>query len=150
MLFRSQEAKKRSALTVSITCNRPSPLEKLAEIGIALLVGPEVVSGSTRLKAGTAQKMVLNMISTAVMIRLGKTYSNLMVDVQPTNVKLRERAQRIVAEATGLDLQRATEILSACHGEVKTAIVTVLSGISPEMARARLQETGGFVRKAIG
>ena len=145
-----QEAKKRGALTVSIACNRPSPLEKLAEIGIALLVGPEVVSGSTRLKAGTAQKMVLNMISTAVMIRLGKTYSNLMVDVQPTNIKLRQRARRIVAEATGLDLHRATEILSACNGEVKTAIVAVLGGLSPEMARIRLRETDGFVRNAIG
>ena len=145
-----REAKKRGALTISIACNRPSPLEKLAEIGIAPLVGPEVLSGSTRLKAGTAQKMVLNMISTAVMIRLGKTYTNLMVDVQPTNVKLRQRARRIVAEATGLDLQRATEILSACNGEVKTAIVAILAGISPELARTRLHETGGYVRKAIG
>lgn len=145
-----QEAKKRGALTVSITCNRPSPLEELAELGIAPVVGPEVVSGSTRLKAGTAQKMVLNMISTAVMIRLGKTYSNLMVDVQPTNAKLRQRARRIVAEATGLDLKQATEILSACDGEVKTAIVAVLARISPELARIRLQETGGFARKAIG
>jgi N-acetylmuramic acid 6-phosphate etherase len=144
------EAKKRGALTVSITCNRPSPLEELAEIGIAPVVGPEVISGSTRLKAGTAQKMVLNMISTAVMIRLGKTYTNLMVDVQPTNAKLRQRARRIVAEATGLDLQRATKILSACNGEVKTAIVAVLAGVSPELARIRLHKTGGYVRKAIG
>jgi N-acetylmuramic acid 6-phosphate etherase len=145
-----QEAKKRGALTVSITCNRPSPLEELAEIGIAPVVGPEVVSGSTRLKAGTAQKMVLNMISTAVMIHLGKTYSNLMVDVQPTNGKLRRRAQRIVAQATGLDLHRATEILAVCNGEVKTAIVAVLAGISPELARLRLHEADGYVRKAIG
>jgi N-acetylmuramic acid 6-phosphate etherase len=145
-----RESKKRGALTVSITCNRPSPLGDLAEISIAPIVGPEVVSGSTRLKAGTAQKMVLNMISTAVMIRMGKTYSNLMVDVQPTNVKLRQRARRIVAEATGLDLQRATEVLSACHGEVKTAIVVILAGISPDLARIRLQEAGGYVRKAIG
>jgi N-acetylmuramic acid 6-phosphate etherase len=145
-----QEAKKRGALTVSIACNRPSPVEELAEIGIALLVGPEVVTGSTRLKAGTAQKMVLNMISTAVMIHLGKTYSNLMVDVQPTNIKLRQRARRIVAEATGLDLHQATEILSACNGEVKTAIVAVLGELSPEKARIRLRETDGFVRNAIG
>ena len=145
-----QESKKRGALTISITCNHPSPLGELAEISIALVVGPEVVSGSTRLKAGTAQKMVLNMISTAVMIRLGKTYSNLMVDVQPTNVKLRQRARRIVAEATGLDLQRAADMLSSCNGEVKTAIVAILAGISPELARIRLHETGGYVRKAIG
>jgi N-acetylmuramic acid 6-phosphate etherase len=137
-------------LTVGIACNYPSPIGELAEISIALVVGPEVVSGSTRLKAGTAQKMVLNMISTAVMIRLGKTYSNLMVDVQPSNIKLRQRARRIVAEATGLDLQRAGEVLSACNGEVKTAIVAVLAGVSPEEARIRLRETGGFVRKAIG
>ena len=144
-----RESQQRRALTVSIVCNRPSQLEEFAEIRIAPIVGPEVVSGSTRLKAGTAQKMVLNMISTAVMIRLGKTYSNLMVDVQPTNAKLRQRARRIVAEATGLDLPQATEILSACNGEVKTAIVAVLAGISPEQARKRLRETGGFVRKAI-
>lgn len=144
-----QEAQKRGALTVSLVCNRPSPLEEFAAIGIAPIVGPEVVSGSTRLKAGTAQKMVLNMISTAVMIRLGKTYSNLMVDVQPRNAKLRERARRIVAEATGLDLPQATEMLSACNGEIKTTIVAVLAGISPQQARKRLQETGGFVRKAI-
>ena len=145
-----QESKRRGALTISVVCNRPSPLEKLSEIGITLVVGPEVISGSTRLKAGTAQKMVLNMISTAVMIRLGKSYSNMMVDVQPTNAKLRKRARRIVAEATGLDLQQATEILSACNGEVKTAIVAVLADISPELARIRLNETGGYVRKAIG
>lgn len=145
-----QEAKKRAALTISIACNHPSPLGELAEISIALIVGPEVVSGSTRLKAGTAQKMVLNMISTAVMIRLGKTYSNLMVDVQPTNDKLRQRARRIVAEATGLDVQQATEMLSACNGEVKTAIVAILANVSPEIARVRLNETGGYVRKAIG
>jgi len=145
-----QEAKKRRALTICIVCNRPSPLEKLAQIGITPVVGPEVISGSTRLKAGTAQKLVLNMISTAVMIRLGKIYTNLMVDVQPTNAKLRQRARRIVAEATGLDLKLATEILSLCNGEVKTAIVAVLAGISPELARIRLHETVGNVRKAIG
>ncbi len=144
-----QEGNKRGALTISIACNRPSPLEELAEIGIALVVGPEVISGSTRLKAGTAQKMVLNMISTAVMIRLGKTYSNLMVDVQPTNEKLRQRARRIVSEATGLDSQRATEVLSACNGEVKTAIVSILTDSPPDVARIKLQEAGGFVRKAI-
>ncbi len=144
-----EEAKKRGALTVSIACNRPSPLEELAEIGIALIVGPEVVSGSTRLKAGTSQKMVLNMISTAVMIKLGKTYSNLMVDVQPTNVKLRQRARRIVAEATGLGLEAAGRLLQACDGEVKTAIVAELAGISPDVARERLSRSGGYVRQAV-
>ena len=145
-----EEAKRRGALTVSIACNRLSPLGKLADIGIVPLVGPEVVTGSTRLKAGTAQKMVLNMISTAVMIRLGKTYSNLMVDVQPTNIKLRQRARRIVAEATGLGLGQAGELLQACDGEVKTAIVAVLAGVSPNEARKRLNVSGGYVRRAIG
>jgi N-acetylmuramic acid 6-phosphate etherase len=144
-----EEAKRRGALTISLACNSPSPLEDLADIGIAPIVGAEVISGSTRLKAGTAQKMVLNMISTAVMIRLGKTYSNLMVDVQPTNIKLRQRARRIVASATGLELKQAGELLQACDGEVKTAIVAELAGISPEMARARLKETGGYVRRAV-
>jgi N-acetylmuramic acid 6-phosphate etherase len=144
-----EEAKRRGALTISIACNRPSPLEELADIGIAPIVGAEVISGSTRLKAGTAQKMVLNMISTAVMIRLGKTYSNLMVDVQPTNIKLRQRALRIVASATGLGLEQAGELLQACDGEVKTTIVAELAGVSPKMARERLRETGGYVRKAV-
>ncbi len=144
-----EEAKRRGALTVSLACNRPSPLEELADIGIAPIVGAEVISGSTRLKAGTAQKMVLNMLSTAVMIRLGKTYSNLMVDVQPTNLKLRQRALRIVASATGLNLQQAGELLQSCEGEVKTAIVAELARISPDMARERLRETGGYVRKAV-
>lgn len=144
-----EEAKRRGALTVSIACNHPSPLGELADIAIALPVGPEVVTGSTRLKAGTAQKMVLNMISTAVMIRLGKTYSNLMVDVQPTNAKLRQRARRIVTEATGLGLDQAGELLQACEGEVKTAIVAVLAGVSPDEARKRLTASGGYVRRAI-
>lgn len=144
-----EEAKRHGAFTISITCNRPSPLEELAEIGIAPIVGPEVVSGSTRLKAGTAQKMALNMISTGVMIRLGKTYSNLMVDVQPTNSKLRQRARRIVAEATGLNLEKAAEVLQASEGGVKTAIVAVLADVSPDVARERLRASGGYVRKAI-
>jgi N-acetylmuramic acid 6-phosphate etherase len=93
--------------------------------------------------------MVLNMISTAVMIRLGKTYSNLMVDVQPTNAKLRQRARRIVTEATGLGLDEAGELLQACDGEVKTAIVAVLAGVSPDEARKRLTVSGGYVRRAI-
>ena len=145
-----EEAKRRGALTVSVACNHPSPLGELADIAIALPVGPEVVTGSTRLKAGTAQKMVLNMISTAVMIRLGKTYSNLMVDVQPTNAKLRQRARRIVSEATGLGLDQAGGLLQACAGEVKTAIVAVLASVSPEEARQRLNRSGGYVRRALG
>lgn len=148
------EARRRGALTIGLACNRAAELEALVEIAITPIVGPEVVSGSTRLKAGTAQKMVLNMLSTGVMIRLGKTFSNLMVDVQPTNAKLRERARRIVHEACasmgqGLCEAEAGALLDRCDGEVKTAIVVALTSASPEAARARLQEAHGVVRRAL-
>ncbi len=143
------EARRRGALTVSLACNRPSELEQIADLGIAPLVGPEVIAGSTRLKAGTAQKMVLNMLSTGVMIKLGKTFGNLMVDVQPTNAKLRARAQRIVELACGLSAHEAAAKLDACRGEVKVAIVSALAYVSPEEARRRLQLAGGVVRQAL-
>ena len=143
------EARRRGAFVVSVACNRPSALEALADVAIAPLVGPEVVTGSTRLKAGTSQKMVLNMISTGVMIRLGKTFGNLMVDVQPTNAKLRRRARRIVEQATGVASSEAEELLDAAGGEVKTAIVAALLGTSPTCARERLAAAGGAVRKAL-
>jgi N-acetylmuramic acid 6-phosphate etherase len=144
-----QEARRRGALTISLACNRPSAMAALADIAIAPLVGPEVLTGSTRLKAGTAQKLTLNMLSTGVMIRLGKVLGNLMVDVQPTNAKLRERARHIVAEATGLSLDEAIRLLQACDGEAKTAIVCALAGVDPEAARARLHAGGGRVRAAL-
>lgn len=144
-----EAARQRGALTISLACSRPSPLEALAEITIAPLVGPEVIAGSTRLKAGTAQKMVLNMLSTGVMVRLGKTLGNLMVDVQPLNAKLRERARRIVAEATGLGPDEAARLLTQCGGEVKTAIVAALGGLAPAAARARLSAAAGQVRAAL-
>lgn len=144
-----REARQRGALTIGLACNRPSPLEMATDLAIVPLVGPEVIAGSTRLKAGTAQKMVLNMLSTGVMIKLGKTYGNLMVDVQPTNAKLRERARRIVAQACGLSLSEAAILLQACDGEVKTAIVSHLAGLSPQQARERLKDSGGSVRLAI-
>jgi len=122
----------------------------MADIVIAPVAGPEVITGSTRLKAGTAQKMVLNMISTGAMIRLGKTYGNFMVDVQPTNTKLRGRAQRIVAEVCGIPLDQAGDLLEACDGQVKVAIVAHLAGLSPEAARERLAVAGGVVREALG
>lgn len=143
------EARKRGALTVSIACNRPSKLEETAEIGIAPLVGPEVIAGSTRLKAGTAQKLVLNMISTGVMVKLGKTFGNLMVDVQTTNSKLRDRARYIVAQACDISLERSAQILEECHGEVKSAIVSELAGVPAEAARQLLKQSGGMVRKAL-
>ncbi len=138
------------ALTISLACNHPSPIAELAQIAIAPLVGPEVITGSTRMKAGTAQKLVLNMLSTGVMVRLGKTYGNLMVDLQAKNTKLKRRAVRIVCEATGLDFSVAEELLAACDGDVKTAIVAALTGVEPHEARRRLTEAGQIVRAAIG
>ncbi len=143
------EAGRRGALVVSLACNRPSPMEQLADIGIAPLVGPEVITGSTRLKAGSAQKMVLNMLSTGVMIRLGKTFGNLMVNVQPTNSKLRARARRMVELACGLGPAEAAWALEASGGQVQVAIVSVLAGATPEEARHRLDAAGGVVRDAL-
>ncbi len=144
-----QEARRRGALTLSLACNRPSAIEALADVAIAPLVGPEVVTGSTRLKAGTAQKLVLNMLSTGVMIRLGKTLGNLMVDVRPINAKLRERARRIVSEACDLSPSDSAELLERCDDEVKTAIVVGRTGLDPVAARVRLAATGGRIQAAI-
>jgi N-acetylmuramic acid 6-phosphate etherase len=144
------EARRRGALVISLACNHPSPMASLADISIAPVTGPEVINGSTRLKAGSAQKMVLNMLSTGVMIRLGKTYGNLMVDVQPNNDKLRERARWIVEQACRLSSEEAAARLEACGGEVKIAIVSTLANIPPDEARLRLAVASGFVRQAIG
>ncbi|MDH7486436.1 MAG: N-acetylmuramic acid 6-phosphate etherase [Anaerolineae bacterium] len=143
------EARQRGALTIGLTCTRPSPLEGLAEVTIAPLVGPEVIAGSTRLKAGTAQKMVLNMLSTATMIRLGKVYGNLMVDVQPTSDKLRERARRILQEAAGVGPEEAEQALEAAGYQVKVALVMLLAGVGAEEARRRLRQATGDVRHAL-
>lgn len=143
-------ARQRGALTISLACVSPSPLEELADIVIAPLVGPEVITGSTRMKAGTAQKLTLNMISTLVMVRLGKTFSNLMVDMQASNFKLRQRARRIVAQACEISEAAAEEILAASADEVKTAIVATLAGITPLEARVRLANSSGVVRAALG
>ena len=143
------EARRRRALVVSLACNRPSPMEAVADVSIAPLVGPEVIAGSTRLKAGTAQKLVLNMISTGVMIRLGKTFGNLMVNVQPTNAKLQARARRVVEQACGLAPEEAEAQLESCGGEVKTAIVSALAGVTPVEARRRLDAAGGVMRRAL-
>jgi N-acetylmuramic acid 6-phosphate etherase len=142
-------AKQLGALTVGLACNRGTPLAERVEIMIAPVVGPEVIAGSTRLKAGTAQKMVLNMLSTGTMILLGKTYGNLMVDVQPTNGKLRRRAIIIVEQATGLPESEAEALLRASNDEVKTAIVAELAGVDPVVARERLASVGGVVRAAL-
>jgi N-acetylmuramic acid 6-phosphate etherase len=144
-----REAKRRGAYVAGVTCNRPTPMEAFADQVIALLVGPEVIAGSTRLKAGTAQKMALNILSTGVMIRLGKTLGNLMIDVQPTNAKLRDRARRIVEDACHLSPSDAAALLARCNGEVKTALVCGLAHVSPDQARQRLHKANGFVRTAI-
>jgi N-acetylmuramic acid 6-phosphate etherase len=142
-------AREKGALTIGIVCNANSPLEQEVDILIAPLVGPEVIAGSTRLKAGTAQKMVLNMLSTGAMILLGKTFGNLMVDVQATNYKLRRRALSIVRSATGLDAETAESLLTSAGDDVKTAILMERAGISPEQARTRLAAHGNVLRAAL-
>jgi N-acetylmuramic acid 6-phosphate etherase len=143
------EAQRRGAATVGLTCNPDSALARRAGVVIAPLVGPEVIAGSSRMKAGTAQKMVLNMLSTATMIRLGKVYGNLMVDVQPTNAKLRRRAVRILQAAAGADEGAARRALEATGYEVKPALVMLLAGVGADEARRRLAGSGGFVRRAV-
>ena len=134
-----EEAHTRGALTASLACRPGSPIEQLADIAIVPVVGPEVLTGSSRLKAGTAQKRVLNMISTATMVRLGKVYRNLMIDVQPTNVKLRDRAVRIVRDAAGVSLDAAAHALAA-SGNVRVAIVMLRLGLDRAAAEARLRD----------
>ncbi|RDI69131.1 N-acetylmuramic acid 6-phosphate etherase [Nocardia pseudobrasiliensis] len=135
--------------TVAVSCNRGAEMSTDADIAIEIATGPEVLTGSTRLKAGTAQKLVCNMISTAVMVRSGKVYGNLMVDLNPSNVKLRDRARRIVSEATGVDTAAAAALLDAADGHSKTAIVMQLTGVDAEQARRLLRDAHGFVRTAV-
>ncbi len=135
--------------TASVSCNTGSPLGAAADVAIEISTGAEVLTGSTRLKAGTAQKLVCNMITTAAMVRLGKVYGNLMVDLLPTNAKLVDRAQRIVREATGCTIEEARSALRASGNHAKTAVVMVLAGCSAEEARTRLTASSGRVRDAI-
>jgi N-acetylmuramic acid 6-phosphate etherase len=137
------------ALTVGVACAQDSELARAVEYEVVVVVGPEVIAGSTRMKAGTAQKLVLNTISTVAMVRLGRTFGNLMVDVDATNEKLRGRARRIVALATGADDALVEEALSAANGDVKVAIVSLLEGVDAESARDRLTAAGGVVRRAL-
>lgn len=143
-------ARAAGAVTVGVTNNPDALLSGQVDHPIEVLTGPEVVAGSTRMKAGTAQKLVLNALSTVSMIRMGKTYGNLMVDVAATNEKLRHRALRIVVEATGADEQRAAETLLAADGHVKTAVVALLAEVDVGEARARLGRANGHVRAALG
>jgi N-acetylmuramic acid 6-phosphate etherase len=143
------EARRRGAFCAGLACTRPSPLAAEVDLMIAPVVGPEVITGSTRMKAGTAQKLVLNTLSTTVMIQLGKTYGNLMVDVRPTNEKLRRRAAAIVAQATGLPMEEARRHLEAAGYEPKTAIVMVVAKVTAGEARRRLAASAGHIRRAL-
>lgn len=142
-------ARQIGARTIGFSCNRDAQLMAVAEIAIIPVVGPEVVSGSTRLKAGTATKMVLNMLTTGAMVLLGKTYGNLMVDMRATNKKLIDRSRRIVAAITSLSESEAEAQLAKCNGEVKTAIVSHVRSVSAEQARELLATAGGHLRHAM-
>jgi len=142
-------ARSQGAYTIGLACNRDALLSSRADLSIIPVVGPEVLSGSTRMKAGTATKMVLNMLSTGAMVQMGKTYGNLMVDMNATNTKLTERAKRIVCTLTELTAEKAAELLTRCNGEVKTAIVSHRLGLSPDEARASLQAARGHLRGAL-
>lgn len=142
-------ARERGAFTVSLACNRDAEISALAEVSIEVIVGPEVVAGSTRMKAGTAQKLVLNTLSTLAMVQSGKVYGNLMVDVQSTNEKLRARAERTVMHATGCAPEAAAAALAEAGGSVKLAIAIVETGADAVTARAALEKAGGLLRAAL-
>ncbi|NNE46736.1 MAG: N-acetylmuramic acid 6-phosphate etherase [Rhodothermales bacterium] len=135
--------------TLYVTCNPRSDFDLEVDVAICPFVGPEVIMGSTRMKSGTAQKLVLNMITTAAMVRLGKVYENMMVDLQMTSQKLVERSKRVLMVVTGVDYDEAARMLSAADGHVKTAIVMILRGVDADEAGRRLDEADGFVRRAI-
>ncbi len=137
------------ALTVSISCNPNSEMSRLAEISIAPVVGPEAVTGSTRMKAGTAQKMILNMLSTGVMIRLGKVYENLMIDLKANNEKLMERARRIVMEATSADYETACSVLAENRYNVRLSILRQLTGVDDRTAEKLIEKNRGNLSAAI-
>lgn len=144
------EARRLGAITAGLSCTPDSELARAVHLPITPLPGPEIVAGSTRMKAGTATKLVLNMISTAVFIRLGYVYGNLMVNVQPTNSKLRDRAQRIIAQAAGVSYEAAGALLAAAGNSVRTAIVMGKMGVDRATAEQRLAAAGGSVSAALG
>jgi len=143
-------AKQHGALTIGVTANRKSPLARAANIAITPDVGPEVLTGSTRLKAGTAQKLVLNMLSTATMVRLGHAYENLMIDLTKTNRKLRDRAKRILVEATGKSMSEAEHALRQSKHNLRVALIMLKRRISAERAQKILEAAGGDLRRALG
>lgn len=142
-------AKARGAYTVGFACNNGSPLGAAADTALEIEVGPEFLSGSTRLKAGTCQKLVLNMISTIVMVRLGKTYKNVMVDLRATNAKLRARSERTLMRATGCDAPAAAAALAAADGHVKAAVLAIMTGLPAQAAATLLAEHGGYLQESI-
>jgi N-acetylmuramic acid 6-phosphate etherase len=142
-------AREIGAFTIALTCNEQSEISQFADLAIEVVVGPEVLTGSTRMKAATAHKMILNMMSTAVMVKLGKVYENLMVDVHASNYKLLDRAKRIIMDITKIPYEEAEKALSQANNEVKPAIVMLEAGVSLEEAKAFIQKSGGYVRKAI-
>ena len=142
-------AKSVGALTIAITCNPNSEAGKISDHALDVDSGPELLAGSTRLKSGTAQKMVLNMISTISMVRLGKTFGNLMVDLQISNEKLQDRAVRIIEKATGASKKESTEALQVSGHEVKVAILMLLLNLDPIAARARLHASSNRIREAL-
>ena len=144
-----RHAKLIRARSIAICCNEEAPILELADIGIAVNVGPEVIAGSTRMKAGTAQKLILNMLSTATMITLGKVYRNLMVDLRVTNQKLAERALRLVMQLAEADEAQAAALLSATDNDIKTAVVMARLGITLSEARERLQQADGYLYRVI-
>jgi len=144
-----KEAQSIGAHTISLTCNKAAMISKHADCSIEVIVGPEILTGSTRMKAATSHKMILNMISTSVMIKLGKVYENLMVDVNANNVKLKERAKRIVMDITNSTYEEAEEVLEKTGYQVKVAVVMMLTQTSYEQAKYSLLEHKGYVREAI-
>ncbi|MGK3123208.1 N-acetylmuramic acid 6-phosphate etherase [Candidatus Pantoea formicae] len=142
-------AKQQGAFSAALTCNPNSPMSQAADVALTPVVGPEVVTGSSRMKAGTAQKLVLNMLTTGAMIRSGKVYGNLMVDVEATNQKLVQRQINIVKQATDCDDATAQQALNACQGHCKTAIVMVLAELDATEAKALLKQNSGFIRQAL-
>ncbi|WED22410.1 N-acetylmuramic acid 6-phosphate etherase [Vibrio sp. JC009] len=137
------------ATTISVSCNPGSEIAHIAKIAINPIVGPEALTGSTRLKSGTAQKLILNMLTTASMIRLGKSYQNLMVDVKATNKKLIARASRIVMQATDCDSDTAKHMLEKTHYDVKLSILMLLTNLDQQQARLQLEQSKGFLRQAV-
>jgi N-acetylmuramic acid 6-phosphate etherase len=142
-------ANQQGALTVGVACNDPAPISQASQIVILVPVGPEVIAGSTRMKAGTAQKMVLNMLSTGVMVRLGKTYGNLMIDLKPSNAKLQSRALRMVQQLCPIDADQARQILESCDWEVKTTVAAFHMQSTAQQARAALEKVSGNLRAVL-